>query len=309
MFNNILLALIFSFPQIFNFQGGLLDSNLSYVQNQVQNNLVLEVSQGVAKSPENITKSLGVKINAKSALIVDRKSGEVLFEKNPGEKRAMASITKLMTAVVALDSKINLEDTVIIENDFVELEGADIDLQQTEELKVKDLFFGTLVASGNDAASALAETVSGNLDDFVLQMNEKAAELNMTNTHFVNVSGLDVEGHYSTAYDLAKLADVAFAKQKILEATSTKRYEIVPKEGTPRLYNNTDKLLVADYPKLRAGKTGYTDNAGFCLLALSGDGKGNQIITVLLGAELNGDQFQETKALIDWAFKTYKWGN
>lgn len=180
-------------------------------------------------------------------------------------------------------------------------------MQQAEELKVNDLFFGTLVASGNDAASALAETVSGDVDSFILQMNKKASELNMTNTHFASVSGLDTEGHYSTANDLVKLADEAFNKPKILEATSTKRYEIVPKDGTPRTYNNTDKLLTSSYPKLKAGKTGYTEDAGFCLLALSGDGQGNQIITVLLGAELNGNQFQETKALIDWAYRTYSW--
>lgn len=309
MLNNILLAAIFAFPQLFSFQGNTANDNLSYIKNGFSQNIVLSESTKVAttKPPENVTNSLGVKIDARSALMVDRKSGKILFEKNSQEKMAIASITKLMTAVVALESRINLEDTVVIENDFVELEGADIDLQQAEELKVNDLFFGTLVASGNDAASALAETVSGDVDSFILQMNKKASELNMTNTHFASVSGLDTEGHYSTANDLVKLADEAFNKPKILEATSTKRYEIVPKDGTPRTYNNTDKLLTSSYPKLKAGKTGYTEDAGFCLLALSGDGQGNQIITVLLGAELNGNQFQETKALIDWAYRTYSW--
>lgn len=307
MLNNLLFAIIFSFPQILNLGGSANNPELSYISNQLGENGIFEESQKKALPPENATESLGVKINAKSALIVDVKSGEILFEKNSKEKMAMASITKIMTAVVALESKIDLEDTVVIENNFVELEGADIDLQQTEELKIKDLFFGTIVASGNDAASALAETVSGDLDSFVLQMNKKADELGMIDTHFANVSGLDANGHYSTAYDLAKLANIAFKKPKLLEATSTKKYEIVPKDGDSRLYNNTNKLFLANYPKLQAGKTGYTEEAGFCLLALSKDNKGNQIITVLLGAELNGNQFQETKALIDWAYKTYKW--
>lgn len=306
MINNILLSTIFCLSQVFN----LVPSGLENIFNNpssFKNGSVSGSQEEGTLYPENITGSLGLKLEARSALILDRKSGKVLFEKAGEEKMPMASLTKIMTTLVALENNINLDDPIIINNNFSELEGADVNLNQGEELKVQDLLYGSLVASGNDAASALAFYVSGDLDNFVIQMNKKASDLKLSNTHFSNVSGLDAEGHYSTAFDLAKLTNEAFNSPKFLEATTTKRYEIIPKEGKSRPFNNTNKLLLADYPKVKAGKTGYTEEAGFCFIALSEDEKGNQIITVILGEKLNGEQFQETKALVDWAFKTYKW--
>jgi D-alanyl-D-alanine carboxypeptidase len=301
--SNILFTILFGIPQLFNFGGNNINSEAVYVSS---NNNIVENESSI-KIPQKVNESLGVKLEAKSAIVLDRRSGEILFAKDSQKKMAMASITKIMTVIVALDSKINLDDTIIIENDFVELEGADINLVQSEKIKVKDLLYGTLIASGNDAASALALHSSGDLNLFISQMNKKAKELGMENTHFANVSGLDAEGHYSTAEDLAKLANYAFKNKQFIEAATTKEYDIVPENGDSRHINSTNKLLLADYPNLKAGKTGYTDNAGFCFLGLSESSKGNQIITVILGEDLNGEQFQETKFLIDWTYKTYSW--
>ncbi len=302
--SNILFTILFGIPQLFNFGNNNINNEAIYVAN---NDNIVENENSI-KIPQKINKSLGVKLKAKSALVLDRGSGEILFAKDSQKKMAMASITKIMTAIVALDSKINLDDTIIIENDFVELEGADIELAQGEKLKVKDLLYGTLIASGNDAASALALNASGDLKIFIDQMNKKAKELGLENTRFANVSGLDMEGHYSTAEDLAKLADYAFKNKQFIEVASTKEYDIVPESGNSRHISSTNRLLLAAYPNLKVGKTGYTDNAGFCFLGLSENSKGNQIITVILKEDLNGEQFQETKSLIDWTYKTYKWG-
>jgi D-alanyl-D-alanine carboxypeptidase len=304
MASNILFTILFGIPQLFNFGGNNISNEAVYIAN---NDSITENESSV-KIPKKINESLGVKLEAKAAIVLDRKSGEILYAKNVREKLAMASITKIMTVIVALDSKINLEDTVIIENDFMELEGADIDLRQGEKIKVNDLVHGALVASGNDSASALALHTGGDLKKFVAKMNKKAEELNLKNTHFANVSGLDAKDHYSSAEDLAKLADYAFKNEKFLEAITVREFDIVPEVGDGRHYNSTNKLLLADYPKMKAGKTGYTENAGFCFLGLSANDYENQIITVILGEDLNGEQFQETKVLIDWAYKTYKWG-
>jgi D-alanyl-D-alanine carboxypeptidase len=305
MLNNIFFILLFGFSQFLGLDKVDLNDNIYHTPEGVKD-VTFEIEEGI-KPPQNITGSLGVEVRAKSAIVIDRKSKEILFEKSGLERRAMASLTKIMTALVFLESKQNLDDNVIIENTYIALEGADIDLGVGEELTLNDLLHGTLVASGNDAASALAEFTSGNLDDFVLQMNKRAVEVGMMNTHFENVSGLDAQGHYSTARDMAKLADIAFENPKFSEVTATKEYGIMEGEEARKTFRNTNQLLHADYPNIKGGKTGYTDNAGFCLITMSENDIGNQIITVILGEEENGQQFQDTKALVDWTFKTYKW--
>jgi D-alanyl-D-alanine carboxypeptidase len=306
MFNNILFAILFSLPQIFAPGEVNLNNELFQDQKSVEEKSISEEESKVTP-PEKVTESLGVKLNAKAAVVLDRKSGEILYEKAGQEKLPMASLTKLMTALVSLESKINLNDTVIIKSNSVEVEGLDINLEVGEKIKISDLLFGTLIASGNDAAQAIAEYTSGNIEDFVSQMNKKAAELGLYNTHYVGVTGLDVDGHYSSARDSALLADYAFDNPELAPIVEIKEYEFTTDAGKTHHFKNTNLLLRDDYPKVRGGKTGFTDNAGYCLINLAADEKNNQIITVVLGEKENGDQFQDTKALIDWTFKNYKW--
>ena len=256
--------------------------------------------------PKKITKSLGVKLNSTAALVMDRKSDKILFEKESNKKLPPASLTKIMTALVTLESKANLDDIVIIKKNSVDTEGSNIGLKIGEEITLQDLLYGVLVSSGNDAALALAEFTSGDIESFVLQMNKKAVELKLNNTHFVNVTGLDTEGHYSTAYDIARLLDYALENSFFKQIISTKEYEIISEPNITHHLKNTNQLLLDDYPKIGGGKTGFTDEAGFCLAALAKN-DGNEIIIVVLGSQKNGHQFQDVKALTDWTFKTFEW--
>lgn len=307
MFNNILFTFLFFLSQIFVPNEANFGSEFFLDQKNVERDQMSENNKIIP--PQKITDSLGVKLNVKAAVVLDRKSKEILFEKESFQKLPMASLTKIMTALVVLESKINLDDTVIIKNNSIEVEGSDINLEVGEKVKLSDLLFATLIASANDAAQAIAEFTSGDIVNFISQMNRKAMELKLYNTHFVNVTGLDADGHYSTARDLALLADYAFDNKKFSPIVEMKEYEFTSDTGKIHHFKNTNLLLRDGYPGILGGKTGFTDNAGYCLVALASDEEGHQIITVVLGGKENGDQFQNTKALIDWTYKNYKWKN
>ncbi len=265
----------------------------------------LDFKKGDTAGPEKVSNSMGMKITAKSAIVVDRKSQKVLFEKNSNEQVSMASLTKLMTAIVFLDNfdkKLSAKFLVPVEATL--LEGADIDLLHGEEITYKDLLWGALIGSGNDAAESLA--ISLGKKDFINKMNEKAREIGLDGTHFSGVTGLDAKDHYSNAGDLVKLLDYAISNKTIKEAVQVKEFD-AHALNADHIHHivNTNRLLRFDYPKIKGGKTGYTENAGFCLASWSEDKKGNEIIVVVLGSDLNGNQFQDTKALIDWTYNNY----
>lgn len=261
-------------------------------------------------SPQKVSESLGVKIKAKSGLIYDRQSKTVLFEKNAYQRRPIASLTKLMTSLLVLESQTDFNTPVKVSNN-PNLEGADIDLAPGEEVTLKDLLYGTLISSGNDAATAMARFISGNnLDKFINQMNKKALEIGLNDTHFSNVTGLNSNKNFSTAYDLVRLTDYILDKYPFVQQIiTTKNYQFNSIYPTDKIHHlkTTNELLRDDYPRVIGGKTGFTDGAGFCLVNLAQDKKGHQIITVVLGAEKNGQQFQDTKGLIDWTYKNFKW--
>lgn len=260
--------------------------------------------------PFKKTESLGMQITAKSALVIDRKTKKVLFEKDPNERMAMASLTKLMTAIVFLEeSNKKLDEKFLVPYDITVLEGAGVGLESGEEITYKDLLLGALVGSGNDAAEGLALSLS-NRKEFIEKMNQKAIDLGLKDTHFNCPSGLDTEGHYSTAADMAKILDYALENKTIKEALEIKEFDI-HSLNTDLVYHvmSTNRLLRADYPKIKGGKTGYTEAAGFCLASFSEDKKNNEIITVVMNSDLNGNQFQDTKALVDWTFGNYRWND
>lgn len=261
----------------------------------------------IEHGPVKSSGSLGMKITAKSAVVVDLRSKKILWEKNSDERMAMASLTKLMTAIVFLENnKKKLSERFLVPMSVTMIEGADIDLLQGEEITYKDLLWGALIGSGNDAAESLAIAL-GDREEFISKMNEKAGELGLNNTYFSGVTGLDKFDHYSTAFDMAKLLGYALENKVIKEALRVKEFDI-HSLNTEHVHHvmSTNRLLRYDYPKMMGGKTGYTENAGFCLVSWSGNKKGHEIITVVLGSDLNGNQFQDTKALIDWSYKNYK---
>lgn len=259
--------------------------------------------------PTKTSNSLGIKVTAESALVVDRDSKQVLFSKNPDDVRAMASITKVMTAIVALESAKDLEATVTIDPELTRLEGGKIKLLSGEEITLYDLICGALIASGNDAASAVGKYVGGgDMDVFVEMMNTKAKEIGMNHTQFRNPSGLDEDGQITSTRDLAIMFDYALKNEKFREIIGMRHAEAhALNVDKIHYFNNTNKLLRDTYSYMKGGKTGFTDNAGFCLISVSGHSAQDEIITVVLGSDLSGNQFQDSKALIEWTYDNFEW--
>ncbi len=249
------------------------------------------------------------KISAKSALVVDVESGKVLFEKNGRYKGPIASITKLMTAIVFLENKPNWEKVITMKKIF-ERNGAWPKIYRGEQVKVRDLFYTSLVSSDNNSTVALVKSSGIPEKDFVKKMNEKAKQIGMVNTFFVEPTGLS-EKNVSNVYDLAKLIFYALKKEKIADATTRTFYSfIIQNTGKKRIVHNTDKLLDSEMNrifKIKGGKTGFTFEAGSCLGVLVEDKQGKKIIVIVLGSKDNNARFQEVKALTKWTFENYIW--
>ena len=167
-------------------------------------------------------RAAGPATSASSAILIDAASGRVLYEQNAHERRLIASITKLMTALVAVESASDLERPIEIRPEWTGIEGSSMYLRAGEQLTLKELLYGLLLASGNDAAVAIAGACAGDVETFVDWMNEKAGELGMKNTHFANPNGLNDDQHYSTAADMAQLARVVMENQDLETIVGTK---------------------------------------------------------------------------------------
>lgn len=236
-----------------------------------------------------------------AALVMDVATGQVVFQRNAHQRRAPASTTKIMTAIVALE-KGRLDEWVTIEERHTS-EGSLMGLLVGDVVTVEDLLWGLLLNSGNDAALALADAVAGSVESFVFLMNQKAAELGLQDTHFVNPHGLDEPGHYSSAYDLAMMARYAlriprFAQMVATESRTLETTRIYYLRNTNQLLRRTDRV-----PGVDGVKTGMTDDAGDCLVA-SVTRQGHQVIVVLMGSE---DRVSGTIPLIDYAFSNFTW--
>lgn len=241
-------------------------------------------------------------ITAKAAILIDFKSGRVLYKKNENEKLPMASTTKIMTAIVALE-KGNLEDIVTVSKKAVSIGGSKVPLNYNEKIKLKNLLYCLLMKSGNDAALAIAEHIGGNVNNFVLMMNDKAEEIGALNTHFRNPHGLDnnIYDHYTTAYDLALITKYALNNAIFSNIVSTKQITIESESQKSRNINNTNKLLWL-YNGADGVKTGYTGKAGRCLVSSATRGNQKYIAVVLNSRNI----WKDSMALLDYAFNNYK---
>lgn len=239
-------------------------------------------------------------ISASSAIVIDAYTKNILFEKNAYEKRSVASTTKIMTCLLACE-KGNLNDVVTITPEMLNgCEGSLIYLEAGDEITLYDLVCGAMIASGNDAANAIAFHISSGIKEFALLMNEKAKQIGMNSTKFVTPSGLDKGNNHSTAYDMALLAQSAINNETLLEIASKKSADITINGEKQTIYNH-NKLL--GYSKDFTGlKTGYTEKAGRCLVTAY-KYKGNIIICVTLGAP---DDWEDHKTLVKYAKKCYK---
>ena len=235
-------------------------------------------------------------VSAKSAVLVDGKSGRVLYGKNIDERMLIASTTKIMTALVALEHG-NIDDEIEIPVEATLVEGSSMYLKAGEKYTVRDILYGLMLVSGNDAAEALAIHVSGGDEAFAVLMNEKAKELGMENSSFANPHGLDDPLHYSTAEDMAVLMIAAMENQQFREITGTKSY--VVKEQT---LVNHNKLLWR-YEGANGGKTGYTMAAGRTLVS-SASRDGKHLIAVTLS---DPDDWNDHMNLYDWGFANFEY--
>jgi len=239
-------------------------------------------------------------ISARSTVVLDAKSGVSLFEKDPDVKHFPASTTKLMTAIVALE-KCSPNDTVSITG--VNKEGTQMGLAPGDLVSVESLLHGMLIASGNDAAYALAYACSSSLQRFTSDMNQKAKELGMLNTNFKNPAGFDDPTQYSTSKDLAKLAKVAVANPLISNIVTIKTTVVTDATGNKEYYLENVNELLGEVDGLEGVKTGQTEGSLEVLLSKT-TRDGNTIIVVILGSQ---DRFGETKSLIEWTYDNHTW--
>ncbi|SFL99048.1 D-alanyl-D-alanine carboxypeptidase family protein [Salibacterium qingdaonense] len=244
----------------------------------------------------------GVDTSAEAAVLMEQQSGRVLFDESAHEKRDIASITKIMTAVLALESN-RWNQTTEISANASGVEGSSLYLKPGEKMTLKDLTTGLMLRSGNDAAVAVAEFVGGSSEGFVYMMNEKAREIGMENTRFANPHGLDDDGnHYSTAYDMALLMRYAMQKERFREVTSLKTYEAPQQEDGKRIWQNKNKLLTSMYEYTTGGKTGYTRKAGRTLVS-SAEKDNMDLIAVTLDAP---SDWQDHISMFEWGFSSFK---
>ena len=260
---------------------------------------VREIQEEVLATSSNAEE---MELNSRIALIYDRASGRIMYEKNGNKQTPMASTTKIMTAIVVLENT-NLKDTVTITSKAAGTGGSRLGLKKNDKITVNDLLYGLLLRSGNDAAVALAIHVGGSIEEFAQMMNDKAKEMGLTNSHFVVPHGLDNEGHYTTAYELAKMADYALNIAKFKEIVSCKTATIYI-NGYAKNINNTNQLL-GSVSGVYGVKTGFTNGAGRCLVTAC---KRNDldIITVIIGADTTKIRTTDTIKLIQYAYDNFE---
>jgi D-alanyl-D-alanine carboxypeptidase len=244
-------------------------------------------------------------VPAKSAILISQQSGQVLYEKSPDEKRAPASVTKIMTILLVVEAMENgqfsLQDTVVASEHACSMGGSQIWLEPGEEMSVEDLFKAVVIASANDASVALAELVAGTEDAFVGLMNERAAELGMENTLFLNCTGLDQEGHLTTARDIATMSRELMRHPIVTDYSTIWMDQL--RGGASELVNTN--RLVRFYAGSTGLKTGTTSGAGSCLSATAiRDDLG--LVAVVMGAATSDERFAAARGLLDYGFANYK---
>lgn len=270
----------------------------------------LEVTEGVNEEvpSNNNNNSEQLISHARSGMLIEATTGKVLFEKNPDERVAVASMTKMMDQILILEAiekgSLTWEEKITVSSNAAGMGGSQIWLQPNEVMSVRDLMKGLSMASANDAAVALAERIGGSEAGFVEMMNQKAQELGLQNTHFVNATGLDEENHYSSARDMGKIAVELLKHDQILEFSSV--YEDYLRVDTPNKFwlVNTNKL-VRTYPGADGLKTGHTDAALYCM-AVTAKKDNLRLVAIVLGEEDSKVRNSETASLLDYGFNSYK---
>lgn len=245
--------------------------------------------------------------NAKSAIMIEATTGEILFQKNANEKLAPASMTKMMSMLLIMEEieKGNLkwDEEITASENASKMGGSQIFLKAGEKMTVTDMLKGIAIASGNDATVAMAERIAGSEENFVKKMNAKARELGLKNTNFVNSTGLTADNHYSSAYDMSLVAKELIKHEKILEFTGTYEDYLRKDTDNPFWLVNTNRL-VRFYQGVDGLKTGFTDEAGYCLTATAK--KDNmRLITVVMNEPTTSSRSSDTTKMLDYGYNVY----
>ena len=274
-----------------------------YADDELEENLEeKELSEVINVASKSIAEPI---INSRIGIIYDRKSGKVIWGKNENKRSAMASTTKIMTCIVVIENA-DLNAEVKVSAKAAGPGGSRLGLKKDDKITIKDLLYGLMLRSGNDAAVALAEYVGKDKEGFANLMNKKAKELGLKDTHFVTPHGLDDPEHYTTAYELAKIADYALKNEMFAKIVGTKEHTINI-NGYAKQLCNTNELL--GYLQGVSGvKTGFTNNAGRCLVT-SVNRNDFEIITVVLGADTKKIRTADSINLIEYAYENYKYLN
>ena len=247
-------------------------------------------------------------LSSTSAILMDAKSGKILYEKNINESLPMASMTKIMSMLLIMESidegNLQYEDKVIISENASGMGGSQVFLQAKEEYTVDDLLKCIAISSANDAVVAMAEKISGSTDAFVSLMNKRAKELGANNTNFANPHGLDDENHYSTAYDMALIAKELLKHDDILKYTSIYEDYLTKPDGSQVWLVNTNRL-VRFYDGVDGLKTGYTTEAGYCLTATAKK-QDLRLISVVMASLSAEERSSDTSTLLSYGFNTFK---
>lgn len=255
----------------------------------------------VAGSSLMVANAESVSLPAKAMCVVETSSNRVLYEKNKSEIMPMASTTKIMTAITAIENCKDLDEVFEVSPKSIGVSGTSIYLRKGEEMSTRDLLYGLMLVSGNDASVAIAEHISGSTKDFVALMNKTARKIGAFDSHFDNTHGLDSKTHYTSAYDLAIITSYALKNPTFKEIVSTQNAKIVNSAGKTRYLRNKNKLLFS-LDGCCGVKTGFTNDAGRCLVSAC-EREGMTVVCVVLNC---GPMFEESKTLLEKAMNEYK---
>ena len=281
---------------------------VSSVNIDFDSDYAFEIEYGKEMQVFNSDSILAIAVAAQSAILIDTGSGDIIYELNSKKRLPMASTTKIMTAIVAIDSGVSLDKIITITKKMTGAEGSSIYLYENERFTLRDLLYALLLNSANDAAEAIAISVSGSIENFADMMNEKVRELNLKDTNFTNPHGLDNEMHYTTAYDLAKITAYSLENEIFVEIAKTQNKIIYSKnpdgsnnEAGARYLKNHNKMLKL-YKDAIGVKTGFTKRSGRCLVSAA-EKNGTRLVAVTLNAS---DDWNDHAEMLDYGFNNYK---
>lgn len=269
----------------------------------IDNEKAIDVTSEILSSTNTSQLPIAIpETNSRSCVVIDRNTNTILYGKNENTQRKMASTTKIMTATIIIEN-CNLNETIEISKKAAGTGGSRLGLKTGDKITIKDLLYGLMLRSGNDAAVALAEYAGGDINGFAELMNKKAYELGLTNTHFQTPHGLDSDEHYTTAYELALLSNYALNNTTFAQIVGTKNYTITI-NGYPKNLSNTNELL-GNLDGVYGIKTGFTNGANRCLVSAC---KRNDmdIICVVLGADTKNYRTSDSIKIINYIFDNFK---